>query len=647
MIVGAGPGVGVLHKVSAVAARLAPSDRWIVDAPPADQPFANRCRLRYHSTLRQGAELFGREQKTALLKQLVHNGVVVPPPPMYSGLILTVRGRAMTLTPEQEEMALAWARKQGTPYVEDPVFVRNFLTDFAQALGVEPPLREGEVDFGPAIAAITWERAAREALTPEQRKVRAAENKAKREALREQYGRAIVDGEAADLATYLVEPSGIFMGRGQHPLRGRWKPGPQQRDITLNLSPDAPTPPGDWGGRVWEAESMWIARWKDKLSGKTKYIWLADTASIKQDKEARKFDRATQLNASIDVVRAHICAGLQDPDPRRRRVATAAYLIDKLCLRVGDEKDPDEADTVGATTLRPEHVTLHGDGTVEFRFLGKDSVEWYKPVDGLPEQVRQNLEELLRDARPSRNGPNSAAGDRPQLFPDVSSRDVNAFLAEALPGLTAKVFRTRHATAEVKKCLAGANITADAPEYQKRAVAMQANLAAAKLCNHYKKAPAKWQERQARMRERRDALQQRLNLAQEQLKAFREAEAALQEEARAQEEAASPKARARVAASWAKRLAKARQKTEAQRLRLARAQETLERFDSQTELASLCRTWNLGTSLKSYIDPRVYAEWGQQVAYDVLSCYYPKTLQAKFAWAWRREEEPDMELEQP
>ena len=27
-------------------------------------------------------------------------------------------------------------------------------------------------------------------------------------------------------------------------------------------------------------------------------------------------------------------------------------------MRVGDEKDPDEADTVGAITLRAEHITF-------------------------------------------------------------------------------------------------------------------------------------------------------------------------------------------------------------------------------------------------------------------------------------------------
>ena len=40
-------------------------------------------------------------------------------------------------------------------------------------------------------------------------------------------------------------------------------------------------------------------------------------------------------------------------------------------MRVGDEKDPDEADTVGAITLRPEHIKIEGD-TLHFDFFGKD-----------------------------------------------------------------------------------------------------------------------------------------------------------------------------------------------------------------------------------------------------------------------------------
>jgi hypothetical protein len=44
------------------------------------------------------------------------------------------------------------------------------------------------------------------------------------------------------------------------------------------------------------------------------------------------------------------------------------------------------------------------------------------------------------------------------------------------------------------------------------------------------------------------------------------------------------------------------------------------------------RDWNLNTSLKSYIDPRVVYRWGQQVDYVVLERYYSKTLRRKFEW---------------
>jgi DNA topoisomerase-1 len=52
----------------------------------------------------------------------------------------------------------------------------------------------------------------------------------------------------------------------------------------------------------------------------------------------------------------------------------------KLALRVGNEKDEDEADTVGCCSLRVEHIKLYdriehiGENIVEFDFLGKDSI---------------------------------------------------------------------------------------------------------------------------------------------------------------------------------------------------------------------------------------------------------------------------------
>ncbi|MEM2102393.1 MAG: DNA topoisomerase I, partial [Candidatus Bathyarchaeia archaeon] len=43
------------------------------------------------------------------------------------------------------------------------------------------------------------------------------------------------------------------------------------------------------------------------------------------------------------------------------------------------------------------------------------------------------------------------------------------------------------------------------------------------------------------------------------------------------------------------------------------------------------KEYNLRTSLKSYIDPRVYYRWGKKVDFD-WKLYYPKTLQRKFSW---------------
>ena len=571
-----------------------------------------------------------------MLTQLIHNGVAVPEPAAPIGLVLTIRGVPLALPPQVEEMALAWARKQGTPYVEDRTFARNFLADFSRALGIEPPLALDEVDFWPAVAVVEAEREARARLTPEEQKALAAERKARREALREQYGYVLADGERVELGNYLVEPSGIFMGRGEHPLRGRWKAGPRQGDISLNLSPDAPRPAGNWAEIVWQPESLWVAHWEDKLSGKVKYVWLGDTAPIKQAREARKFDQAHELQASLDLVRAQIERDLDDPDPRRRTLATVCTLIDLLCLRVGDEKDPDEADTVGATTLRPEQVRLHPGGIVEFRFLGKDSVLWHRKIT-LPDAVRRNLEELIGQARPSgvRRSSNKRhpTRDRPQLFPSISSRNVNAYLSAIVPGLTAKVFRTHHATMAVRESLAHSGVEAGDPEFSKWEAASLANLEAAVLCNHTKKAPPNWPTSRQRFKDQERRAAERLQRCQAAVKAAEEALAALRRETREKRKAAPAARREQVRTRYELRIEQARRRLDRAREQALKARLALGKIRVQAEIAGKKRTWNLTTGLKSYIDPRVYARWGQQVEYDVLERYYPKTLRRRFSWA--------------
>lgn len=602
-----------------------------------------------------------------MLEQLIHNGVIIPDPPPYRGLTIRVRGQPWKLTPKQEEMALAWVKKLGTSYVEDSTFVDNFTLDFRAALaggsatGERPPpdLTIDEIDFGSVIRLVEAERAVKENLTREERKAQAAARKAAREELKEQYGYAQVNGRRVELANYMTEPSGIFMGRGEHPLRGRWKEGAVQADVTLNLSPDAPHPPGEWDEIVWQPDSLWVARWKDRLSDKLKYVWLSDTSRIKQRREEAKFDKAIVLHNEIDAVRAHIQDGLRDKRKRRRMIATVCYLIDALCLRVGDEKEADEADTVGATTLRPEHVTLHPDCVAEFDFLGKDSVPWHKEL-ALPPLVYETLEELIRDARPPSSAGNDDEShptrDLPQIFPDIGSRHVNTFLSRIQEELSAKVFRTHHATIAVQRSLQESGVDADSPEYAKWEAVATANVSAAILCNHTKKETGNWEARKQRYEERLEKARARLERYRAQVAERKEALQVLEVEAaskralaQARLEKVDPekasrleKAQAnleRVVERYKKRLARKRDMIETSRGRVQRAKDAIGKIEAQMTLAAHKRTLNLNTSLKSYIDPRVYVRWGNQVDYDVLEKYYPKALRRKFAWAREDDDE--------
>ena len=132
----------------------------------------------------------------------------------------------------------------------------------------------------------------------------------------------------------------------------------------------------------------------DKLTGKVKYVWFSDTAFLKQNREKEKFQKAETLGKQIKQIEAHILKNLDDKDETRRKVATVSWLILVPNMRVGDEKDPDEADTVGAITLREEHIKIVGD-IIHFDFLGKDSVRWVKEYKAPPEVIK-NIENFSK-----------------------------------------------------------------------------------------------------------------------------------------------------------------------------------------------------------------------------------------------------------
>ena len=587
------------------------------------------------------------------METLHHNGVLVPAPYEGQGLTIKVNGKEVTLTTKQEELAVAWAKKVGTPYVEDKVFAKNFHKDFSEKLGIT--VKSGDVDFSAIVALVEEERERKKNLPKDEKKRLAAERKVVREANKEKYGHAYVDGEKMELANYVAEPSSIFMGRGQHPLRGSWKQGPAKEDIILNLSDDAPRPEGNWKEIVWEPEAIWIARWQDKLSGKMKYVWFSDSCSFKQQKEIEKFDKAAEFRQKLPKVKRHIMKNLESDDLKRRKIATVCFLIDKLKIRVGDEKDPDEADTVGASTLRKEHIQINGDGTVSFNFLGKDSVPHIFSTK-LPELVIKNLEGFSSNTESA-------------LFEGVGSSQVSEFLDEVMTGLSAKVFRTLYASDAVKTKLEKTPVEPDKPDYVKKYVATMANLEAAKVCNHKRTISKTWDSSLQKKKDRLLVLKGRAKIVQGKIKQrikdwtkkheermTRQQERVVAAEAKLEhykQQLEAKKNEGKDVTTLNKRVKRQREMVtrHKQRIkdmkvkqaeRMKKLKESLEKRKQRDNTAvdkmkikitvqKETRDYNVSTSLKSYIDPRIYYEWGKQVQYDWKQ-YYAKSLHKKFSW---------------
>ena len=537
--------------------------------------------------------------------ELEHNGVAFPPDYVQRGINIKILGEIFFLNREQEELIYAWAKKKDTHYVKDPVFQSNFLSDFKKLIPdrIKSIQKIDDLDMTDAFNLVDKELRIKEAEKirikshpREERRRITHEKKLEKEKLKSIYGTAKIDGNEVDVANWLVEPPGIFMGRGLHPLRGRWKPRVSAKDVILNLGEDASVPEGPWKAIVHDHYSTWLASWTENLTGNRKYVWLHDSSYLRQDNDKTKYDNAKKLENYIPSIEKEIINQmLYARDTTRKKVATVCYLIYKLAMRVGDEKDTDETDTIGASTLRVEHLRfpkINDKVQIEFNFLGKDSVPWQKTLEIFSPDTKALYENLLFFMK---------GKDRTdEIFEDITSSKVNKFLRSTdkdnLPNLTAKVFRTYIATAIVKKHLSAPilKVNKNESEFKKVYIAKIANLQAAITCNHKKgidpKNPASkksWEKFEQSVANKKEKIKQ--------------IELELKDK------------------KW---------KTELQKLK---KEQRLEKLEFQLRLQQETKDYNLGTSLRNYIDPRVFKSWCEYVNLDWTKIY-TSTLQRKFKW---------------
>ena len=417
------------------------------------------------------------EEETKKWKHMEHNGVLFPAEYEPHHIKIKYKGEPIELTPEQEEVATFWGTVIGSDYAEREIAKRNFIAEFKKVLPEKyKDATLSDFDFTPIREYLDKKKEKMKSKTPEEKKA----DKEKRQKLMDYYGWAIVDGSCEKMANFLVEPPGLFRGRGEQPLTGTIKKRIYAEDITLNIGEDEPVPictqPGHcWGEIVSNNEGTWLAYYKVRRN--TKYVFLNASSKFKGMSDYKKYEKAKKLKNCIEDIRKDYYKKLEDKDPENRQLGVATYLIDRLALRVGNEKGEDEADTVGCCTLRVEHIKFEENNVITFDFLAKDSMQYHNTVEIEP-IVYANLKKFTKGKDKSND-----------LFDLINASKLNDYLKQLMDGLSAKVFRTYNASYVLQQQLNKKEFNLNDDINKKIAYYNEANRQVAIMCNHQRTVP--------------------------------------------------------------------------------------------------------------------------------------------------------------
>ena len=153
--------------------------------------------------------------------------------------------------------------------------------------------------------------------------------------------------------------------------------------------------------------------------------------------DALKFERLIAFGHALPTLRRTITRHLRQPGLQRERVmAGILRILATSFLRPGSQVYAAENGSYGIATLRPQHVSVHGD-IVRFRFPGKSGQRQERELRDRP--VARLVRTLL--AEPGREVFKYRDADG-QLI-DVRRRDINAYIREVMDQrFSAKDFRT-------------------------------------------------------------------------------------------------------------------------------------------------------------------------------------------------------------
>jgi DNA topoisomerase-1 len=218
-------------------------------------------------------------------------------------------------------------------------------------------------------------------------------------------------------------------------------------------------------------ESVWICPHPNghiqavgvDAAGRRQYLYHPEWRA-KRDK--MKFDRVAEVAAELPSARAAILEHIGlDGMPLERAAAAAVRLLDLGYFRIGSDAYADANGSFGLTTLEKRHVR-RARGELVFCFTGKSGIEHCVRID---DPLAIAAVDTMRRRRGG--GDRLLAYRQGRLWTPLDAMAVNGYLREVTGAdITAKDFRTWHATVLAAASLAASEEPGESKASRKRAV---------------------------------------------------------------------------------------------------------------------------------------------------------------------------------
>ncbi|MEZ4235155.1 MAG: DNA topoisomerase IB [Myxococcota bacterium] len=208
--------------------------------------------------------------------------------------------------------------------------------------------------------------------------------------------------------------------------------------------------------------------------GRKQYRYHDDWLHVRQ---MVKYQRLQAFGRALPALREQVEAALRKRGlPREKVLAAVVAVMDRTLLRVGNAEYARDNDSYGLTTLRSDHVEVHG-AEVAFRFRGKSG----KTQDVSLKDRR--IAKIVRACQELRGQELFGYLDDDDEPRDVRSEDVNGWLHDTTgQPFTAKDFRTWGGSVRCFRLLREAGAIDD-ERARKKAVTAAIKCVAARLGN--------------------------------------------------------------------------------------------------------------------------------------------------------------------